>query len=345
MLSIQEVEVMVAQQCDYIEKVQQDDGAIAWFEGGHLDPWDHVEAAMALTIGGRTSQARLAYEWLRINQLDDGSWGIRYENSVITDASRRESNFVAYVAVGVWHYYCCTGDLGFVERMWPTVYRALNFVSRLQTKEGDICWAVDEAGTAMKDALVTGCSSIYKSFECGIRLAQTLGENSHQFESVYHLLGTALRDRPERFDRTWAPKTRFSMDWFYPVLCGAIKGKEAYQRIGNRWNEFVEEGLGCRCVSDEPWITVAESCELVMALAAIGDTVRASDLLDWLLQWRDVDGVHWTGWQFVNKEYWPLEKPTWTSGAFVLALDSLYNITSASRIFIDTIERESVAIL
>ncbi len=30
----------------YIATVQQQDGAIPWFEGGTLDPWDHVESAM-----------------------------------------------------------------------------------------------------------------------------------------------------------------------------------------------------------------------------------------------------------------------------------------------------------
>ena len=28
------------------------DGMIPWFAGGHGDPWNHVEAAMALTVGG-----------------------------------------------------------------------------------------------------------------------------------------------------------------------------------------------------------------------------------------------------------------------------------------------------
>ena len=33
-------------------------------------------------------------------------------------------------------------------------------------------------------------------------------------------LGQALRHKPERFDRTWESKSRYSMDWFYPVLAG-----------------------------------------------------------------------------------------------------------------------------
>ena len=41
--------------------------------GDKADPWDHVESAMGLVIGGRTEAARAAYEWLRQQQLDDGS--------------------------------------------------------------------------------------------------------------------------------------------------------------------------------------------------------------------------------------------------------------------------------
>ena len=36
---------------DFILDVQQPSGEIPWFEGGYSDPWDHVEAAMGLSIG------------------------------------------------------------------------------------------------------------------------------------------------------------------------------------------------------------------------------------------------------------------------------------------------------
>ena len=44
----------------------------------------------------------------------------------------RETNFCAYVAVGVWHHYLATGDDTFLDRMWPTVYAAVEFVLGLQ---------------------------------------------------------------------------------------------------------------------------------------------------------------------------------------------------------------------
>ena len=45
---------------DFILAVQQPSGEIPWFEGGYTDPWDHVEAAMGLSIGGEWEAAERA---------------------------------------------------------------------------------------------------------------------------------------------------------------------------------------------------------------------------------------------------------------------------------------------
>ena len=123
------------------------------------------------------------------------------------------------------------------------------------------------------------------------------------------------------------------MDWFYPVLTGVLQGQKAKDRIQEKWDTFVEDGLGCRCVSDEPWVTIAESCELVMALVAAGEKQKASQLFSWLHEYRDDDGAYWTGWVFRDQAIWPEEKPTWTAGAVLLAADALTNATAASKIF------------
>jgi hypothetical protein len=49
----------------YIRSLQKSSGEILWFDGGHTDPWDHIEAAMALSIGGYFEDAERAYEWLK----------------------------------------------------------------------------------------------------------------------------------------------------------------------------------------------------------------------------------------------------------------------------------------
>ena len=130
------------------------------------------------------------------------------------------------------------------------------------------------------------------------------------------------------------------MDWFYPVITGWVQGQEAIERIDGRWSEFVEPGLGCRCEVQEPWVTVAESCELTMALLSVDNVERAQALFDCLWQWRDEVGVFWTGYQFEEDVLWPLEKPTWISGAVLLAADALSQYTTASRLFTDVDSRE-----
>ena len=211
---------------------------------------------------------------------------------------------------------------------------AMAFVLALQGDAGEIDWAVDAAGEPMGDALVTGCSSIYKSLECAAHIAGTLGIARDHWLQARAALGTALRSRPQRFDRTWASKSRYAMDWFYPVITGWVQGQEAIERIDGRWSEFVEPGLGCRCEVQEPWVTVAESCELTLALLAAGDRSRAAELFSWLTQWRDGDGAWWTGYQFVEDVLWPDEKPTWTAGAIMLAADALTDHTPAAQLFL-----------
>lgn len=317
----------------FIKAVQREDGLIPWFEGGHADPWDHVEAAMGLSIGGEYDAAERAYDWLAEHQLVDGSWWAAYKNGEVDNRERRETNFVAYVATGVWHHYLITGRDGFLQRLWPTVERAIGFVLAQQSEHGEINWAVDTHGEPMRDALITGCSSIYKSLECAHNIAVSLGMERPEWTQARERLGDALRHKPERFDRTWESKARYSMDWFYPVLTGVLSKSKAREQLQKRWSEFVEDGMGCRCVSDEPWVTVAESCELVMALLAAGDHARAVTVYSWLHQWRLKSGEYWTGYQFVEDLMWPDEKPTWTAGAILLAADALSEYSAANHLF------------
>jgi len=63
---------------DWIAAQQDRDGALPWFRGGRLDPWDSVEAAMALDVGGEHARAGAAYRWLAQAQRPDGSWAADY---------------------------------------------------------------------------------------------------------------------------------------------------------------------------------------------------------------------------------------------------------------------------
>ena len=78
-MQVPEVEgILSAQQVrdtvDHIAEWQLPNGMIPWFPGGHADPWNHVEAAMALLTAGRRAEAERAYQWLCDNQRNDGGW-------------------------------------------------------------------------------------------------------------------------------------------------------------------------------------------------------------------------------------------------------------------------------
>lgn len=320
---------------EYIARVQRPDGLIPWYEGGPADPWDHVESAMGLSVGGRFEAAAAAYRWLADAQLDDGSFWAVYSPGAAGDGTHRETHRSAYVATGVWHHYRATGDRAFLEAMWPTVESALEFARANQRESGEIAWAIDADGEPDDAALITGCSSLAFSFACGRRIARELGKDRPDWRRAASKVRDAIRRPSAALETAWFDKSDFSMHWFYPVLGGVVTGAAARERLGAREAEFLEPGLGCRCDATEPWVTVAETSELVMALLAAGREDRAAEIFDWLFRWRDGEGVFWTGYQFEDDAIWPEQRPTWTSGAALLAADALGDLTPAADLFTD----------
>ncbi|MFD4367360.1 prenyltransferase [Rhodococcus sp. NPDC058521] len=326
---------LTAEQCRQtarsISAAQESSGALPWFSGGHTDPWDHVESAMALLAAGFREEAEAAYGWLIRTQRSDGSWPMQSRNGVVEDDGA-DSNFCAYPAVAVWHHYLITGDREFAAEMWPAVRAALDFVVDMQAPSGEIYWARGAAtGEVVTDALVTGNSSIHHSLYCGLRLAELTDDPQPEWEFAKYLLGHAIRRHPESFTQ----KNEYSMDWYYPILGGAVRGGAAAGRIGERWDDFVVDGLGIRCVDHRPWVTGAETCELVLALDAMGETDRGRQQFAAMQHLRDPDGSYWTGLVYADGKRWPVERTTWTGGAVILAADALSRTTPGNGIFRD----------
>lgn len=227
----------------------------------------------------------------------------------------------AYLAVGVWHHWLLRRDLPWVRRHWPAVRAGLDWVVSLQRPFGGISWTeVDDF------ALLAGSSSIYQSLRAGIALADLLDEPQPEWELAGGRLGHALREHRDLF----ADKATYSMDWYYPVLGGAVRGDAGRALLATRWDDFVVPGLGIRCVDTNPWVTGAETCELAMALDAVGDHDRATTLLADMQHLRGEGGAYWTGWVFDEGQaegntdvYWPVEHTTYTAAAVLLAVDAL----------------------
>ena len=228
----------VAQTAASIASMQEADGAVPWTVGEHVDLWNHVEAAMAMLVAGEVEAAEAAYAWCERNQRHDGSWPMKTVAGEVEDASG-ETNMSAYLAVGVWHHWMSRRDYEFVERMWPVVRRGLDFVVGMQLPFGGIAWSQewDEHGPAKVnlDALVAGSSSIYQSLRAGVAIAELVDEPQPEWELAGGRLGHALREHRHQF----LDKANFSMDWYYPVLGGAVRGQAGIDLISARWDDFV----------------------------------------------------------------------------------------------------------
>lgn len=322
----------VQQTADAIIEWQLPSGMIPWVPGGHADPWNHVEAAMALATAGRTTEAERAYEWLISLQRTDGSWHQYYTESGVEE-DKFDANVIAYIATGVWHHFLVTNDLGFAETMFPVVERAIDWIFELQQPRGEILWARHSDGTPWSFALLTGSSSMYHSSRCALALAEVVGADRPDWAERIDRLAAVIREQPEG---AFAPKNRWAMDWYYPVLSGAVRGQPAIDRLQARLPTFYMDGLGIRCVGDRPWVTTAETCECAIAHLAVGKTDLAHELFDTTWALRHESGRYWTGEVHPEQVHFPGgEMSTYSSAAVLLANDALSASSSASRIFLD----------
>lgn len=322
---MEHVDELTEEQANFISRHQLTSGAIPWYGDGVTDPWDHIECAIALGLVGRFEQAAEAYRWLRDKQNDDGSWYFTYLDDQPRDFTR-DANYSSYIATGVWYHYGLSGDLDFLRRMWPAVERGIEFALSLQQPTGEIYCACGANGEAWPGAILGSSCCVWRSLQSAVKIAQALGLDGHRWENARLKLLGAIRQHPELFDKYGENKQGFATNWYYPVLTGVVNGKEARDLILLQWNNYVVDDWGCKCVSSAPWVTVAETTELIMTLCGIGEIDRARSLMKWMLRLKDHgDGFH-TGIKLPELIIWPEEKNTWTSAGVIMAVMALLKV-------------------
>ena len=323
-------EAQLAQTARTIVDLQRPDGLVLWTPGGHADPWNHVETAMALDVSGFEHEATRAYHWMQDHQLPDGSWHQYYGPDRVEDP-KYDANTIAYIATGAWHRYLLRGDETELASRWPMIERAIDWVLELQQPTGEILWAREPDGTAFHYALLTGSSSIAHSLGSALHIAATLGKQRRDWTTGRARLTEAIQEHPLEF---FAPKERWAMDWYYPVLAGILTGDAATAMLWSRWDEFVLGDWGVRCVNDHPWVTTGETAELAIALAACGRTEHAEEMLATTSRLRDDDGSYWTGLHVPSQGWFPEgERTAYSAAAVLLAADMLRPGSATSRTF------------
>ena len=321
----------VVRTAESIAALQLDTGMIPWFEGGHCDPWNHVETAIALDVAGFHREAERAYQWLVDTQHPDGWWFNYYLPGGTVEEPKLDTNVCAYIASGVWHHWLATSDRGFIDHVFPTVERAIDWVMSMRRPNGTIRWAREEHAMPWDYALLTGSSSIWHALMCASHLADLVGRPRPDWRDAADVLRVVIATRPDAFE----PKARWAMDWYYPVLTNALVGEQAKARLAESWGTFAMEGRGIRCVSDEPWVTAAETAECSLAHVAVGDVRTAMELLYCTRAHRHDDGSYWTGIVYPTMERFPNgERTAYTAAAVIMAADAIDGGSAASRLFV-----------
>ena len=333
----------LARTADSIQSLQLSDGMIPWYPNGHCDPWNHVETAMALNVMGRDEAALAAYQWLANIQHDDGSWFNYYMPDGNIEDGKLDTNVNAYIAVGVWTHWLCTRDLAAVSALWPTVRNALRWVLSMRRENGAIIWAREVDTQPWDYALLTGCSSIRHALHCGAALGDLLGDPQPEWVAAADAIDVLITTNLGAFE----PKTRWAMDWYYPVLTGAMTGAQAKARLAEGWDRFVLDDRGVRCVDDEQWVTAAETSECAIAHCAAGDRDTARELILWTMPHRREDGAYWTGIVYPAEPEKTIvrfpadEYSAYTAAAIILAADAISGGSPASTLFTQPMVRRS----
>ena len=290
---------------------------------------------MALRVGGLTPAATRAYEWLRGDParrrlLADEAVGGRPGRPTRRrdqHARLRRRRRLAPLAGR-------PATTAFARPMWPAVRRALDFVLGLQPPRGEIALG---AGRGRQRRRRTRCcpaaSSIHQACAARSRSPSWLDDPQPDWE----LAAGPARARGGRGTRSaFADKSRFSMDWYYPVLGGAVRGQDARPPAGGgAGTTFVVPGLG-RPLRRRPsrGSPAAETCELVARAGRAGRRATGR----WSCSRRAAPArtrTAPTGPGYVFADQAPLagERSTWTAAAVVLAADALSRTTRGAGIF------------
>ena len=126
---------------------------IPWFDGGHADPWNHVEAAMALSWAERAGTPSAPTSGCGPLSVPTARGTRTTWRAGKIEEPRLDTNVCAYVATGAWHHFLVTGDSGFLEDLWPVIERAIDFVLAWQRPGGELVWS----STLTARRAATGC--------------------------------------------------------------------------------------------------------------------------------------------------------------------------------------------
>ena len=145
---------------------------------------------------------------------------------------------------------------------------------------GEIIWARHADGTPWSFALLTASSSTCHSLRCALAVAARAGPRAPATGSVGR--PAPGHGRSPTGPSAFLPKDRWAMDWYYPVLAGAVTGDVGRGPAGRRLGPL-RHGRAWACAA---WPTRTGSprprpASAPLAHLAAGETARARAAVRW----------------------------------------------------------------
>ncbi len=309
---------------DWIIQNQNRSGSINWDHRGKCDPWDHCECLIALAIYEEWDSFNMGIEWFFNNLNPEGQIASEFINEKVSK-SYYESHHAPYIFLPLYQKFLIDNDIDYLGKYKKQIQAIYNSTLAFADSEGFLFWAKNENGFS-DNSLITASCSVHISLKTYEKIADILElENNHN-----KILLNQEKINSKRFDRDGVSRKRFSMDNYYPFLCGI--GDD--ELIRKTLNDFYKDGLGIKCVVEEPWVTFAESSEFIISLVKMNKKEDAKKILEEIMRFQDSRGIFPTGYQYKLDILWPDEFSTWTNAAVIIAADCVFGISKESNVFL-----------
>lgn len=298
-----------------IARVQLPSGMIPWAPGHHADPWNHAESVAALCVAGEREAAEHGLRWLSRVVGRDGAF-CQYYLARGVEEPRIDLNVCTYPAVAILAWVGAGGSLEVARHHLGWYERTLGFVLSFQLPDGRFPWALDPARRPLEGSLRAASAAMLIGFEAASLLASEVGGlRVGGLEEARESLAIALAK-----DEGFLDRLAWSMDWYYPVLAGALEDDVAEDRLDALLARGRETSGQLRCVLDAPWVTTAETAEAAMAAWRLGREEDARRLLRSVEALRRTDGSYATGVVLPHGTSFPAgECSTYSAAAVILA--------------------------
>lgn len=143
---------------------------------GYCWPRDGAFIAYAMLKAGYDEYARDFYHWAAAFQNPDGGWSQRYyTNGALAPGWGDQLDETGTVIWGMWEYYQQTKDINFLEGIWPTVNKAVDFILNFTDEVSGLSGLSWDLWEERFGVHAYSCAAVYAGLRGAGRIAEAIG--------------------------------------------------------------------------------------------------------------------------------------------------------------------------